>query len=301
MAKFRKKSSLPMSVGDRVFDLVNGLLLALFGLICAYPVWYVLINTFSDPARLQRELAIIIPHGLSFDNFIYIFRQEYLLRSYLNAFLYTAGVVIYSTGLTILGAYVLSRKRLIGRNMFMFLIWFTMVFSGGLIPTYLVVNDLHLVHTVWAVILPCAISQYNLIVMRTTMAAVPTTLEDAARIDGAGDVRILLNVILPVSLPTVATIALFYGVGQWNSYFKEMIYLNHRETYPLQLILRELLVTFTDNSTDAMKMSAAEQSHFAPLGFKSAVIFMSVVPMVIIYPFIQRFFIKGIMIGAIKG
>ena len=282
MAKFRKKSSLPMSVGDRVFDLVNGLLLALFGLICAYPVWYVLINTFSDPARLQRELAIIIPHGLSFDNFIYIFRQEYLLRSYLNAFLYTAGVVIYSTGLTILGAYVLSRKRLIGRNMFMFLIWFTMVFSGGLIPTYLVVNDLHLVHTVWAVILPCAISQYNLIV-------------------GAGDVRILLNVILPVSLPTVATIALFYGVGQWNSYFKEMIYLNHRETYPLQLILRELLVTFTDNSTDAMKMSAAEQSHFAPLGFKSAVIFMSVVPMVIIYPFIQRFFIKGIMIGAIKG
>ena len=227
MAKFRKKSSLPMSVGDRVFDLVNGLLLALFGLICAYPVWYVLINTFSDPARLQRELAIIIPHGLSFDNFIYIFRQEYLLRSYLNAFLYTAGVVIYSTGLTILGAYVLSRKRLIGRNMFMFLIWFTMVFSGGLIPTYLVVNDLHLVHTVWAVILPCAISQYNLIVMRTTMAAVPTTLEDAARIDGAGDVRILLNVILPVSLPTVATIALFYGVGQWNSYFKEMIYLNH--------------------------------------------------------------------------
>lgn len=301
--KFNKKqkSAIPYGVGDRIFDLINGTLLILFALFCIYPVWYTLINTFSDPALLQKQMVIMFPAGLSLKNFTKIVEQQYLLSSYINAFTYTAAVVVYSTSLTILGAYVLSRKRLIGRNFFMFAIWFTMVFSGGLIPTYLVIDRLELVNTVWAIILPCAISQYNLIVMRTAMAAVPQTLEDAARIDGAGDIRILFNVVLPCSLPVVATVALFYCVGQWNSYFKEMIYLSDKETYPLQLILRELLVAFTDNSTDANRMSAAERSNFAPLGFKCAVIFMSLLPMMMLYPFIQRFFVKGIMIGAIKG
>lgn len=296
-----RRYALPYSMGSRVFDGVNCALLLFFALFCVYPVWYTLINAFSDPEILMRQSIVMVPAGLSLENFTHIVEQENLLRSYVNAFAYTAGVVVYSTALTILGAYVLSRRALPGKNLFMFLIWFTMVFGGGLIPTYLVVNRLKLVNTAWAVILPCAVSQYNLIVMRTAMAAVPDTLEDAARIDGAGDIRILTHIVLPCSLPVVATIALFYCVGQWNSYFKEMIYLSKKETYPLQVILRELLITYTDNTTDAMKMSAAENSNFAPLGFKCAVIFMSLLPMALLYPFIQRFFVKGIMIGAIKG
>lgn len=297
----RKKRATPYGPGDRIFDLVNGTLLVLFALFCVYPVWYTLINAFSDPAILMKKTIVMLPAGLSLGNFTKIFEQEYLLSSYFNAFAYTIGVVVYSTTLTILGAYVLSRKRLLGKNVFMFLIWFTMVFGGGLIPTYLVIDRLKLTNTAWAIILPCAVSQYNLIVMRTSMSAVPSVLEDAARIDGAGHLRILLNVVLPCSLPVIATIALFYAVGQWNSYFKEMLYLSDKKMFPLQLILRELLVTYTDNSTDAMKMSAAELSNFAPLGFKCAVIFMSLLPMILLYPFLQRFFIKGMMIGAIKG
>lgn len=301
MNRFLNRRRRPQSRSENLFDFGNALLLVLFALFCIYPVYYTLINTFTAPEVIQKTSVVLYPPKLSVGNFKYILREEHLLCSYVNSFIYTACVTVYSTSLTVLGAYVLSRRHLIGRNVFMFLIWFTMVFSGGLIPTYLVINSLGLIDTVWAVILPCAVSQYNLIVMRTSMAAIPQPLEDAARIDGCGHVRMLLSVVLPVSLPTLATIALFNCVGQWNSYFKEMIYLNHKEMYPLQLILRELLVTYTATGTDAMKMSAAEQSSFAPLGFKCAVIFISMLPMLILYPFVQRFFIKGIMIGSIKG
>lgn len=227
--------------------------------------------------------------------------HEYLLSSYANAVFYTVFGTIYSMILTILGAFVLSRRRLIGRDTFMFLIWVTMVFSGGLIPTYLQVRNLGMINSRLAMIIPCAVSQYNLIVMRTSMLTIPESLEESAKIDGASDLRVLWNIVLPVSVSVLATVGLFYAVGQWNSYFTAMIYLSDKTKFPLQLILRELLVTMTDTTTDRGMMSADAINRFTPLGFKGAVIVVSLLPMMVLYPFIQRYFVKGVMIGAIKG
>jgi putative aldouronate transport system permease protein len=297
----RKHRSMRRLTSDSIMDIVVYTQLILFSGFCIYPVIYVFAIAFSDPAAVKRMEVILWPVGFSVESFRYIIQHEYLLSSYINSIFYTVAGTAYSMLLTILGAFVLSRKQLIGKNVFMFLIWFTMVFSGGLIPLYLQVQHLGLINSRLAMIIPCAVSQYYLIVMRTSMNSIPDALEESAKIDGANDLQVLWNIVLPVCVPTLATIALFYAAGKWNGYFNALIYLSDKTKFPLQLILRELLVTMTDSGTDRGKMSADMIDRFTPLGFKGAVIIVSLVPMMLVYPFIQRYFVKGVMIGAIKG
>lgn len=290
-----------IKASDYIFDIIVYTVLTLFALICIYPVLYVFSISISQPDEVMKMRVWLWPVGLSLKSYEYIARNEYLPLSYFNSVLYTIGYTVYAMILTIFGAYALSRRRLIGRNFFMFAIWFTMVFSGGMIPTFILFKNLGLYNTRWVMIIPGAVNQYNLIMMRTYMKSIPDSLEESAIIDGANDFTILFKIIVPASIPVIATISLFYIVAQWNDYFTALIYLNTRRLYPLQSILREILIAMTDKSTDPGKMSVHERRNFSPLGFKGAVIMVSVLPMMILYPFIQRYFVKGIMIGAIKG
>lgn len=289
------------NIADKIADFIIYSILILFAAFCVYPVIYTFSIAISEPAAVKRMEVILWPVGLSLKSFEQIFQHEYIGKSYLNSIFYTSVGTLYSLILTMVGAFVLSRKRLVGRNFFMFAIWFTMMFSGGLIPTFLVINSLGMLNTRWAMIIPCAISQYNLIIMRTSMMSIPDSLEESAKMDGANDFQVMVNIIFPVSIPVISTIALFYAVGIWNSYFNAIIYLNDKSKYPLQAILRELLVTFTDISTDKGMMDYDTLKNFSPLGFRGAVIVASILPMMIVYPFIQKYFVKGVMIGSIKG
>ncbi len=284
-----------------VGDIIIYTILILFSAFCLYPVIYVFVNAISEPEAVKQMRVFLWPVGFTFKSFKYIVEHEYLGRSYLNSIFYTAAGTAWQLLWTTVGAYVLSRKNLIGRNVMMFMIWFTMMFSGGLIPTYLVINELHMVGTVWALIIPCAVSQYYLIIMKTSMQSIPQSLEESAKIDGANAAVIMTRIVLPVSIPTIMTIGLFFAVGHWNSYFSAIIYLNDKKLYPLQAILRELLVTFTDHTTDTGTMGADYQKNFATLGFRCATILCSLLPVMAAYPFVQKYFVKGVMIGSIKG
>jgi putative aldouronate transport system permease protein len=201
--------------------------------------------------------------------------------------------------MTSFGAYALSRQHVMWKNPVMFLIVFTMFFSGGLIPTYLLIQDLGMLNTRWALIIPSAMSAYNLIIMRTSFQSVPVSLEESAKLDGASDFTVLFRVILPLSMPVVAVMILFYGVAHWNSWFSALIYLRKRELYPLQLILREILIT---SSTESM-MTSVGGADKTPIGetIKYATIIVATGPILLLYPFLQKYFVKGVMIGAIKG
>ncbi len=286
---------------ERVGDVFIYAVLILFAAFCIYPLIYIFSNAISEPEVVRRMEVVLWPVGFTFKSFKYIVEHEYLGKSYLNSLLYTVAGTLWQLLWTTIGAYVLSRKHLIGRNVMMFFIWFTMMFSGGLIPLYLVVNDLGMVGTRWALIIPCAVSQYYLIIMKTSMQEIPAALEESAKIDGANSLTIMIRIVLPISLPTIMTIALFFAVGRWNSYFDAIIYLRDKALYPLQAILRELLVTFTDISTDAGTMTADYQKNFSTLGFRCATILVSLLPVMVAYPFVQKYFVKGVMIGSIKG
>lgn len=282
-------------------DIVIYSLLTGFAVFCIYPILYVFANAVSEPEAVKNMDVFLWPVGFTFKSWKYIIEHQYIGKSYLNSVFYTTAGTSYSLALTTLGAYILSRKNFVGRNLFMFLIWFTMMFGGGLIPTFLVVNTLGMVNTRWALIIPCAISQYYLIIMRTSMLQIPDSLEESATIDGAGPIVIMFKIILPVSIPTIATIALFLAVARWNDYFTAIIYLNNKGFYPLQAILRELIVTFTDTSTDMGMMNYENQKNFATLGFRCATILCALIPPMAVYPFVQKYFVKGVMIGSIKG
>ena len=287
---------------DRFLDMVVYALLFLVVVISLYPVIYVFSNSISSPDSVLRKEVWLLPIGFSMSSYELAFEHKYIMPSYLNTVIYTVCGTLYSMVLTILGGYALSRKRLIGRDFFMLFIGFTMLFGGGLIPTYLLVKQLGMINTIWAMIIPCAISPFNLILIRTSMQQIPDSLEESARIDGANDWVILLRIVLPMSIPVLATITLFYAIGQWNGFLTALIYLNSKELYPLQLILRELLITMTDNTMNReMTIDKESLRQLTPMGFKSAIIMISMLPLLVVYPFIQRYFVKGVMIGAIKG
>ena len=287
---------------DRFLDMVVYALLFLVVVISLYPVIYVFSNSISSPDSVLRKEVWLLPIGFSMSSYELAFEHKYIMPSYLNTVIYTVCGTLYSMVLTILGGYALSRKRLIGRDFFMLFIGFTMLFGGGLIPTYLLVKQLGMINTIWAMIIPCAISPFNLILIRTSMQQIPDSLEESARIDGANDWVILFRIVLPMSIPVLATITLFYAIGQWNGFLTALIYLNSKELYPLQLILRELLITMTDNTMNReMTIDKESLRQLTPMGFKSAIIMISMLPLLVVYPFIQRYFVKGVMIGAIKG
>ncbi|MCZ8518932.1 MULTISPECIES: carbohydrate ABC transporter permease [Paenibacillus] len=287
------------TTGEKVFDGTNAMFMVLLSLLTLYPFLYVAFASLSDPAELMQHRGLLLmPDGFSLDAYKAVFDNPMIPAGYRNTLFYVAAGTAINLFMTSLGAYVLSRKGVYFRNALMFLIVLTMFFQGGLIPTYLLVSSLGMIDTPWALLLPGAISTWNLIIMRTSFQAVPVSLEESARIDGANDWTILFRVIIPLSLPVMAVMILFYGVGHWNAWFGAMIYLRDRELYPLQLVLREILIT---NSTDNM-MTGASSLDKIPVGetIKYATIIVATVPILLLYPFLQKYFVKGVMIGAIK-
>jgi putative aldouronate transport system permease protein len=287
------------SFGEKCFDSCNTALMLGFSLITLYPLIYVLFSSFSDPQYvIQNRGLILYPHDFTWDAYVMVFKNPNILNAFGNTLFYVFVGTTINITLTVLGAYALSRKNLMLKNVFMFMIVFTMFFEGGLIPLYLMVQKVGLLDSRLALIIPSAVSAFNLIIMRTAFQAVPESLEESARIDGANDWSILLRVILPLSMPVIAVMILFYGVSHWNSWFSATIFLQDRELFPLQLILREILIS-NDTSSMAVGVGSGDQMSIGET-IKYATIIVATVPILFLYPFLQRYFVKGVMIGAIK-
>lgn len=288
------------SVGERVFEVINTVFLILLMLSTLYPFLYVVFASISDPAELiSHQGALLAPQGFSLEGYRLVFRDPMIFTSYKNTIIYVVAGTILNVFMTALGAYVLSRKGPYWKNAIMFFIVFTMFFSGGMIPRYLLVKNLGMANTRWALIIPNAIATWNLIIMRTSFQSIPDSLEESAKIDGASDFTVLTRIVIPLSIPVISVITLFYAVGHWNAWFDAMIFLRKRELYPLQLILREILIM---SSTENL-MTNVENLDMMPLDviIRYATIIVATVPILLVYPFLQKYFVKGIMIGAIKG
>ena len=289
------------SPGEIIFDIGNAVFLGILTLIFLYPMWYVIMAAFSDPARFVSHTGLLwLPEGFSLAGFKMVLRTGSIVTGYGNIILYVIAGTALNILLTSMGAYVLSRKKLYIRRFLSLAIVFTMYLSGGLIPFYLTVRNLGLYNTRLALILPVAVNTWNLIVMRTSMSQVPDSLEEAAKIDGANDFVILFRVILPVIKSTVAVMVLFYAVQHWNSWFNAMIFLQDRSKYPLQLFLREILLS--GSMTDIAAGSTGEDVNnvLTVNMLKYCTIVVSTLPILCIYPFLQKYFVKGVMIGSVK-
>ena len=291
------------SRGDKIFFTVNYIFMAFLALITLYPMLYVAFCSFSDPVEFASVRGMLFkPAGFSLEGYKMVFNMSSIWTGYRNTIFY----VIVGTGIsmfmTIIGAFVLSHHDFMLKKVTMFLIVFTMYFGGGMIPTYLCVNTLGLNNTVWAVLLPGAVSVYNMIVLRTSFNGIPKALMESATIDGAGDGVVLFKIILPLSLAALATITLFFAVGYWGAWYNAMIYLQtRRDRYPLQLFRRELLILDRGNEGYLNSMSGAEVDRYLVKEImKYGIIMVGTVPVLLIYPFIQKYFVKGVMVGAIK-
>jgi len=268
--------------------------------IMVYPMYYVLAASLSNQNLLLAYRGILWkPLGTNLDAYDVLFQNRMIGIGYRNTIIYLVTGTAINMVLTTLGAYVLAHKDLMFRKLLLWVAMFTMYFGGGLVPTFLWVGrDLDLLNTIWALILPGAISTYNMLVMRSAFLAVPDALEESARLDGAGELTIMVRIMVPLIVPTIAVVTLFYAVGHWNSWFSAMIYLRSRELYPLQLVLREILLTSQDAYQDAV--GAADRKNVSEL-IKYAAIIVATVPILALYPFLQRYFVKGVMLGAVKG
>lgn len=287
------------SFGENIFSWFNLTFMLLLCAVTLYPFLYIVFASLSDPTEISRFRGLLLfPKGFSLEAYKAVLQNPMILVGYRNTLYYVIAGTAINLLMTILGAYALSRQGVLLKNPIMFMIIITMVFSGGLIPAFLLVNNLGMLNTAWALLLPGAINSFNLIIMRTAFQGIPVSLEESARIDGANDGIILMRIILPLSLPVIAVMVLWYAVGHWNSYFSALIYLRDRELFPLQLILREILIS---NSTDNM-MTGAATSDRADIGvtIKYATIIVSTLPILMVYPFLQKYFVHGVLIGALK-
>lgn len=292
-----------MSRGDRIFEVVNCILLGIVACIMLFPLIYVVSASISDPMSVTSGKMLLLPVDLTLENYKEVFKNDNIMRGYWNSL----QIMLYGTALnlvmTILAAFPMSRRDLWGRNVIMKLMTFCMFFGGGLIPTYLMVSKtLGLMNNWLALILPGAISVYNMIIMRTFfMTSIPYELHEAADIDGCTPFGTLIKIILPLSGPIIAVLGLYYAVGHWNSYFSALLYINQEDIQPLQLYLRKVLTA--NNAQALMEMGADEMARAAMRAetIKYSVIVVSSIPMLILYPFVQKFFVKGVMIGAVKG
>lgn len=286
------------SKGQKIFGVFNTMILTLFALITLYPFWYVLVVSISEPYAVMRGDTMLLPRGIYFDSYKTVFIYPGIWLAYFNTIFYTTVGTAVSVFLTAMAAYPLSRKKFIFKRFFLFLITFTMFFSGGLIPTYYVVQHLHMINTRWALIIPGAIATWYVIIFKTFFMGIPDSLEESAKIDGASDLWILFKIILPLSKPVIAIIGLYYAVGNWNSFFSALIYLNDNELYPLQIILQQIII---QNDTNRTVLSTSEIKEGFSTSVKYAAIIVTVLPILAVYPFIQKYFVKGVLIGSIKG
>jgi multiple sugar transport system permease protein/putative aldouronate transport system permease protein len=287
---------------DRLFNLINYVVITAFLVTILYPLIFIVSASISDPDAVAAGEVWLWPVRPTLDGYAAVFAYKHIWLGFRNSIFYTVVGTLINVAITFMAAYPLSRKDLVGKNVLMFLFVFTMIFSGGLIPTYLVVKDLGMLNTVWSMLIPGALAVFNMIITRTYFqTTIPDELLEAAQMDGSTDFHFLFRIVLPLSGPIIAVIALFYAVGHWNQYFNALIYLNSRELYPLQLVLREILV---QNQVDTSLFSNIEEmvrrQQLENL-LKYALIVVATVPVMVIYPFVQKYFVKGIMIGSLKG
>lgn len=285
---------------DRAFTAVIAVVVGLIMLLTIYPLYIVVISSFSAPMEVISGHVWLLPQGFSGEGYRRVFQNSDIFMSYKNTIIYTVLGTAVSLFFTLSAAYPLSRKKLYGRTGLMLLFTFTMFFKGGMIPTYLTVKGLGLYNNIWVMVLMGSLSIYNMIVARTFLQnTIPNEIYEATEMDGANDIQVFFQIVLPLSMPILAVLSLFYAVGIWNNYFTGLIYLKSRSLYPLQLVLREILVNDASDMTDTLEVNMNKL--LVQESVKYCVIVVSSVPMLVLYPFLQRFFAKGVMIGAIKG
>jgi putative aldouronate transport system permease protein len=301
--KRSERTTIEETTTDRIFLIGVKIMLWIALLVVTIPLIYIVANSFSSASAVSGGRVLLWPIEPSLKAYKVAFGDPQIMQGYLNSFIYAIGGTLISVTLTIAIAYPLSRRTFFGRNVIMSVLIFTMLFSGGLIPTYLVVQDLGMLNTRWAMVIPSAIGVWQVIIARTFFrSTIPDELYEAATIDGASDLRFLWSIVLPLSKPVIAVIALMYAIFQWNSYFDALVYLKDPSLYPLQIVLRNVLIlnTVAGGSTTQNLAQQLDQQQLANV-LKYALIVISSLPVLIIYPFVARHFTKGVMVGAVKG
>ena len=298
----KKGTAIKPSKEDRIFYGVVLVIVTLIFLTVLYPIIYVISASFSSPTAVSTGKVVLWPVEFGLDGYKAVFENKDVLLGYRNTLFYTVFGTLINVFATLFAAYPLSRSDFAGRRYFLFFFTFTMLFSGGMIPTYMVMRDLHLLNTIWSVVLPGAVAVYNLMVARSFIESnIPREMLEAAQVDGCSDFRYFWTFVMPLSKPVIAVITLFYAVGHWNAYFNAFLYLDDRNLFPLQLFLREILInnkvdaaTVTDQAFLDAKQGLADL-------LKYSLIVVSTLPIMCLYPFIQKYFVKGVMIGSVKG
>ena len=288
---------------DKAFNVINLLLMLILGVLFIYPMYFVITASISNPDMVNTGKTLLLPKKITFQGYSYVFNENRIWTGYLNTILYTVSGTVLGVLLTIPSAYALSRNDMLGRGIIMKLMVFTMFFSGGLIPTYLVIKELGMINTRWVMIIFGAFSVFNMIITRTYFQNnIPLEIQEAAEIDGCSIPRFFISIVLPLSKAIIAIICLYYAVSYWNQYFNAMIYLSKAELEPLQLVLRTFLISgqvvTADSSMDAEQLNALLERAGQ---MRYAIIIVSTLPIMCAYPFVQRYFVQGIMVGSVMG
>ncbi len=291
------------SFGEKVFNVCNIIMMVFLSVITIYPFWNVFITSISPVGEANTFGLHLYTLHPTFEAYAKVMQNSYLLIAYRNTIFRTVVGTALNVTLSCIVAYPLSKKYLPLRNLWTGLIVFTMFFSGGLIPTYLLVKDLGLLGTFWALLLPGAIGTYNMIIVRNYFQSLPPDIEESARIDGASEMRVLFQIVLPISVPIIATISLWYAVGHWNAWYDAMIYTSKDNLMVLQLLLRRMVIEGSSQYMESTTITASESSDYVmtPTAIKTTAIIIASAPIIAVYPFIQKYFMKGIMVGSLKG
>lgn len=285
------------TIGGRVFNVFNIGFFILAAIITLYPVWYVIMYSFSDPNYTELNSLYLLPSHFTLSTYEYVIKQPAIFAGYKNTIFITVVGTAINLLLTLATAYPFSRRKMIGKNIFFNLLLFTMLFGGGMIPSYLVVKATGLMDTLWALIIPGAFSPYYVIIMVKFIKGIPESLIESAKMDGCNDIFILFRIIMPLSTACLAAIGLFYAVGHWNEYFSGVIYINDPDKKPLQVILNAMLNQNVLGSNVGIKRGQL----VTPMSMKMASVMVVLAPILVVYPFLQKYFSKGVLIGSIKG
>lgn len=285
---------------SKVFDTVVNIYLTICVLLVVYPIIFVVSSSLSSADAIMSGSVWLWPVDINIEGYKAVFSNERIWNGYLNTIIYTGLGTAINIILTVMLAYPLSRKDFVGGKVIMMLVTFTMIFNGGIIPTYLVVKNLGMINTLWAMVIPTGLTAYNTIITRTFFRqSIPDELFEAARIDGCTNIKFITSIVLPLSKSIIAVIGLFYAVMHWNSYFTALIYIRDELKYPLQLVLRQILIQ--NQTNEMMDVASQSQGEYLEALLKYGVIVVSIVPMLIVYPFVQKYFVKGVMVGSLKG
>ena len=288
---------------DRIFDLINYIIMGLVALTIIYPLYFIIVSSISDPLAVQSGKTMLYPSGINFEGYKAIFENTQILRSYLNTIIYTIFGTVINVVITLMCSYSLTVRNLPGKKLIVVLIIFTMLFDGGMIPRYMVIRNLGIYDTIWAMLLPRAAWVFCILIARTFLQeSIPHELYECAQTEGCSFSRYFISVIIPLSPALISILILYYGTGHWNSYIDGMLYLETAKLYPLQLTLREILIVGQQNtSLGADSPEALQQLLTRAETLKYAIIVFATLPVLVLYPFLQKYFVKGVMIGAIKG